>query len=164
MADTADYTLSLPPLLGFRTASDPATIKAASTALTTSYVAFPTDGYGVVVVNWEIVRFRLGYTNGDETSIQFYVEGYNGATWGPLLYKADQATAVSELTPDVYNITKATINTFVGATTLTYFTTPAFDVRGLQKIRIKIKSTGGTPTGTVVITVTGGIDISARGV
>ena len=162
MADNADYPLNPDPILGIRTSSKPATIKAAATALTTSYVAYPTDGYGVLTQAWSGVRFRLGYTNGDETSIQFYVEGYDGTQWGPLLYKADQATAVSEMTPDVYNITKATINTFVGATTLTYFTTPAFDTRGFSKIRIKIKSTGGTPTGTVVVMVIGIMDISGR--
>ena len=147
---------------GIRTASEALVVKAAATALTTSYVAFPSAGNEIVVTGWEWVKFKLTYTNGDETSIQWYVEGYDGVSWGPALFKATQAAAVAELTPDVYNVTKATINTFVGGTTATAFYHPAFDVLAFQQIRIKVKSTGGTPTGTLAISATAGIGISGR--
>ena len=148
---TLNFTV--PTTAGRLTTADAVTLYAAAT-VTTSWTATTHD---VVCLGWDTVKFGITYINGDETSYQFRAEGYDGSTWRILSYKAAQSGTASEITPDNLNITKATINTYQGGTTAINLATPAFDCTAFQRVRMSMKSTGGTPTGTVAITCTPGI-------
>lgn len=135
---------------GPRTVSGLITLRAAA-APTTSYVATTDDA---LCLGWDEVTFGIVYVNGDETSIQIRPQGYDGTSWRDLTYKAPQATAVSELTPDVVQLTKATFSTFYGAGATATIQLPPCNVAGCRKVRLMVKSTGGTPTGTIAVTAT----------
>jgi hypothetical protein len=158
----ADVALT-PVAAGIRTASERTLLKAAATAITDAYAEYPANPDGLLVVGWDMVRFTFVYTNGDETTIQVVIEGWDGTAWGPLLNLGVLGSGVREAIPEVIQLTKATINTYVGGTTATSFRTPWFDVLGLQKLRVKIKANNAAPTGTVAIYATGGILIAGRG-
>ena len=148
----------VPVSVGVRTATAQLVLRAAA-APTTSYVATTNT---VNTIGWEYVHFALAYTNGDETSIQIVPQLYDGTTWHDASFKATQATAVSEVTSDVLNLTKATMSTRYGAGTLGNFVLPPVSCIGFQQARLVVKSTGGTPTGTIGVTVTGSITVKTR--
>ena len=154
-------TVNFVPVVGYshRTATAAAVLRVAA-APTTSYVATTNDAD---CVGWEIVKFGIDYINGDETSIQLVAQGYDGTTWRDLAYKATQGSAVSELTSDVIQLTKATFSTRYGAGTVGNIMTPSFDCLGMQKVRMIVKSTGGTPTGTIAVSVTAAILVKYGG-
>lgn len=120
------------------------TVKA-STALTSSYVA------GTIVSTDEanFVGVLLNYAPGDETSIQVKVESTlddvsaglgSGSAW----YR--QATASTSggtitLTPGEYSITTSGL---ANPTLLSFIVNPL----KASGVRISVKATGGTPTGT----------------
>ena len=138
-------TLSFVPVLtGARTASALVTLNAATDALAASGT-YQETAHDAACVGWEFVVFRFVYTKGDETTLQIRPEGYDGTQWVPLGYQAVQASAVSELTKDVIQITG----------TLTVATRP-MSCRGYQRVRCSLKTTGGTPTDLVGITASAG--------
>lgn len=133
---------------GPRTVSGLVTLRAAA-APTTTYAATTDD---VNSIGWDEVAFGISYVNGDETSIQIRPQGYDGTSWRDLTYKAPQGTGVSELTPDVIQLTKATYSTFYGAGATATINLPPCNIAGCHKVRVMVKSTGGTPTGTIAVT------------
>ena len=139
-------TVTFVPASGFssRTASGEATLRAVA-APTASYVATTND---VSTVGWEFVVFQFTYTKGDETTLQIKPEGYTGTNWIALGYKATQATAVSELSLDIIQLT--------GTQTVA---SPPMSCLGFQKVRCSVKATGGTPTGTIGVTATGAVAV-----
>jgi hypothetical protein len=147
-------TVEFVPAPGTHRTATGALVLRVAAAPTTSYVATTNDA---ACVGWEIVKFGIDYINGDETSIQLKAQGYDGAGWRDLAYKATQATAVSEVTPDVLQLTKATFSTAYGAGQAGAIMTPSFDCLGMQKVRMVVKSTGGTPTGTIAVSANAAI-------
>lgn len=145
-------TLTFSPINGSRTASDQVVLRAAAVG-TTTYTATTNI---VDVRGWEYVVVGVDYTNGDETSYQLVPQGYDGTTWRDLGFKATQGSAVSEFTSDVIQITKATWSTRYGATTVGNAALPPISVIGFQQFRVLVKSTAGTPTGTIGITASAG--------
>lgn len=114
--------------------------------LTTGYTASDS----VRCVGWDYSIFRFPYTVGDETSMTVDVQGTTqgdkddtSAVWSSLGYKAVQSSGVSELTKDPLKITAANYSGADG------IYTPPYVVRGLHRVRVRIKATGGTPTGTI---------------
>lgn len=147
-------TVTLAPVsAGARTASEASTLRA-SAVLTSSYVVSTND---VNVVAWETVTLGFDYNDGDETSVQVYVEGYDGTTWREITVRDTPTLGVSEVTTLILQLSPGNFATSVN------IAAPPIDVRGFQRIRTYQKATGGTPTGTLGVTVTGGIGISARG-
>jgi hypothetical protein len=138
-----------------RTASDQRVLRVAA-APTTSYVATTNV---VNVHGWEYVIVGVDYTNGDETTIQLVPQGYDGTTWRDFAFKATQGSAVSEVTSDVIQLTKATFSTRYGAGTVGNVALPPICVIGFQQFRVQVKSVGGTPTGLVGITASAGVGI-----
>jgi len=134
-----------------RTASNTVTLRA-SAVLTSAYVVSTND---VNVQGWEVARLGLDYNDGDETTADIYVEGYDGTGWR-ILTRIDTSGVV---TKDVITLAPANYTDAGDSIVL-----PRFDVTGLQKIRTQQKATGGTPTGTLAVTCTLGIGIVARGV
>ena len=143
----------VPVTTGSRTATDQLVLRTAA-APTTSYVATTNT---CNTIGWEYVLFSIAYTNGDETSIQIVAQLYDGTTWQDTSFKATQGSAVSEVTSDVLQLTKATYSTRYGAGTVGNIALPAISCLGFQQARLLIKSTGGTPTGTIGVTATAGI-------
>ena len=138
--------------LSSRTCTDHLVLRAAAVG-TTSYVATTNV---VNVGGWEYVIVGIDYTNGDETSYQLVPQGYDGTTWRDTGFKATQGSAVSEITSDVLNITKATWSTRYGAGAAGNLALPPISVIGFQQFRVLVKSTGGSPTGTIGITISAG--------
>jgi hypothetical protein len=144
-------TKTLVPINGSRTASDQLALSFA--ASTTSFVAATDD---VLVSSWEYIVFSLAYTNGDETSFEVKPQGFDGTTWQDCAFKATQASTVSLITPDALSLAKATFSTAYGAATLANIALPPISCLGFQRMRLMRKHTGGTPTGTLTHTATGG--------
>lgn len=147
-------TLNFVPVSGstFRTASGQVVLRAAAVG-TTSYVATTND---VDTNGWEFVVFSIIYTNGDETSYELKAQGYDGTTWQDLAFKATQSSTVSAISPDVVQLVKATFSAAYGASTLGNIALPPVSCLGFQKVRMVLKSTGGTPTGTIGVTAAAG--------
>lgn len=140
-----------------RTSTGQVSLRAAA-AGTTSYVATTND---VDTSGWDFVVFSVIYTNGDETSYELKAQGYDGTTWQDLAFKATQGSAVSALSPDVLQIVKATFSTAYGAATIANIALPPVSCLGFQKLRMVLKSTGGTPTGTIGVTATAGVYVGS---
>lgn len=133
-----------PTTSGPHTSSDPVTLRAVAAA-TGSYVATTNDAN---CLGWDYVVYHITYTKGDETTLQIKPEGsYDGTNFIQMGYKATQGTGVSEITADILQIT--------GSLTVAL---PPMSCRGFQKVRVSVKATGGTPTGTVGVTATAGIE------
>jgi len=139
-----------------RTASGQVILRAPAVG-TTSYVATTND---VDTNGWEFVIFSIAYTEGDETSYELKAQGYDGTAWSDLAFKATQATAVSAISPDTVQLVAATFATAYGAGTLGTVALPPVSCLGFQKVRMVLKSTGGTPTGTIGVTATAGCYVS----
>lgn len=129
-------------------ATDRLTLEATGT-LTASYVATTDDAN---CIGYDYVVFHFTYTTGDETTIQIKPQGFNGTDWVDMTYKAPQGSAVSELTKDVIQVTKASYSTG------DKFASPQLSCHGFQKVRVSHKATGGTPTGTMKVYATAGIN------
>lgn len=146
-------TLAFTPIsAGIRTASALVTLNAVTDALAASGT-YQGTANNVSAVGWEYVVFVFDYTKGDETTLQIRPEGSpdDGSTWVPLGYQAAQGSGVSELTKDILQITG----------TLRVATRP-MSCKGYKLVRCSLNTTGGTPTGTCVVTATAGIRISGR--
>lgn len=143
----------VPVSAGIRTASDALSLRAAA-QLTTSYVA----STACDVVAWSSVTFQFAWVGLDATTIQFYVEAYDGTNWTILGYQAVQGSGVSELTQDIRQITLASYSATDGVAV------PPIDCVGWQQMRVYVKRTGGTANAakTFAITATAGIGVSGR--
>ncbi len=121
-------------------------------------VAVPTTSYvaGTVVSagpegEHNALGILVDYTKGDETSIEVKVESTNDPTstasgsvkWYQQVTQSASGGTVT-LTPAIYSMTAAS------AATEQFWTIIINPVKG-QMYRISVKSTGGTPTGTVGI-------------
>lgn len=138
---------------GPRTATSQLALRTAA-APTTSYVATTNV---VSVVGYEFIVFSIIYTNGDETSVELKPQLYDGTTWQDCGYIDAQASLVSALSPNVLQLVKADFSTTYGAATLANVACPPVLCLGFQQARMVVKSTGGTPTGTLGVTATAGI-------
>ena len=152
-------TLTFARVSGYthRTASDAVNLRTAAVG-TTSFVATTND---VDTNGWDFVVFGISYTEGDETSYNVKAQGYDGATWRDLAFKATQGSAVSAVSPDEIVLTAATFATAYGAGTIGNLALPPVSCLGFQKVRMVVKSIGGTPTGTIGITATAGVYVGA---
>lgn len=143
-------TVQFVPLSGYNSAKW-ATARATlddTGAVTASWVATTND---VDVVGWDYTVISCTYTTGAETLIRLRPEVYNGTDWVMATYKATQGSAVSEVTLDVLQITKANF------TTGDKFTLPGqFVVNGFQKFRLSRQGTSGSTFGTLELYVNGG--------
>lgn len=140
----ATLQFSPPTTSGPDTSSDAIVLRAAAT-ITKSYVATTNDAN---CLGWDYVVFLITYTKGDETNLQIKPEGsYDGTNFIQMGYKAAQGTGVSEITPDILQIT--------GSMTVAL---PPMSCRGFQKVRVSVKTADGTPTGTVAVSATGSIE------
>jgi hypothetical protein len=125
---------------------DPMTMSAAQT-LTGSYVA-TTDIWWVE--NFTIVEFWMGWTQGDETSMSVKVQtSYNGTTWGerPIVIDLGAGDGTGDAEPHQLVFTTANWPNDPAIA-------PVF-VHGARYVRLMVKATGGTPTGTVQVTCMG---------
>jgi microsomal dipeptidase-like Zn-dependent dipeptidase len=147
------YLIPASTTVGPKTASEPRTIRAAA-VLTDTYAA-STDA--VVTLGWDYVLLGLDYTEGSETTIQIKAQGSDGTTYRDLGYKATQGSTVSEITPDVIQLTAATFATAYGSNTIGRVWVGPIDVRGCQLFRTVQKANAGSTDGTLAITVVGGI-------
>lgn len=118
--------------------SQPHVIKG-TTTLTSSYVA----GTVVSVDEANFIGIMIVYTKGDETSVQIKVESSNdaGATFNQQVTQSTSGGTVT-IVPAVYQITAASYPS--GASDITYIINPI----KADQIKISVKATGGTPTGT----------------
>lgn len=109
---------------------------------TTSYVA----GTAFTVDEHNYVAFLINYTKGDETSLQVQVESSidGGTTWG---------VQASEGTPSSGEI--AVDDAFRTYTATGKYWLVVSPIKADQ-VRLSVKSTGGTPTGTVGVTAVAG--------
>lgn len=133
---------------GTENASAAAVLRVA-TALTSSYVA--TDA--APTLGFNCCRFLLGYAKGSETLALVRPEGYDGANWWPLGFKATQASAASDLSKDIISLTPAN---YAASDSVS---TPVFDCRGFQKVRASVEYSGGSAPGTLAVSVVFGSDV-----
>ena len=125
----------------FTNKSQPHPIKA-TTTLTGSYVA----GTVVSIDEQNAIGLDIIYTKGDETSVEIKVESSDDA--GTTFYQQiTQSTSGGTITivPAIYQITAASYPS--GASNITYIVTP---IKG-DTVKVSVKATGGTPTGTYKI-------------
>jgi hypothetical protein len=113
--------------------------------LTSSYVATTN---AVNAKGWPYVTFKIVYTKGDETTAQMKIEGSSdgGTTWFPIANKATQAAGVAEVSVDVLQLT--------GTQSVAL---PTINRAGHALLRMSVKATGGTPTGTMGVYASGSI-------
>ena len=144
-----------PTTPGPNTTTDRVLLRAQALA-TTSYVA--SDDVKTLGVDYIVFGFL--YTKGDETSHQVRVEGFNGTDWVPLGYKDSPTSGLSELTPDVLQLTASSYAS--GANGGDVGSAPYY-CAGYQRVRCQVKRTGGTDgaAGTIGVTATG---VVARGI
>ena len=118
-----------------------------TTTLTASYVA--TDE--VVTWEYELLKFVLTYVKGDETTVEILLESSDdgGTTWRKLCVAETPSSGVSALVPHVLQLTPADWSA-------TDYPSFDVDVRAASRVRVKVKATGGTPTGTYAVSVVGG--------
>lgn len=115
------------------------------TVLTGIYVASTNH---VMVKGFATASFTLVYTKGDETSCEIKFERSNdgGTSWYAMAYKAAQSSSVAAISVDVAQMTASQSVTL-----------PPMSVLGNALLRTSQKATGGTPTGTLAVYVSGGI-------
>lgn len=120
--------------------SKPHIIRAA-TAATTSYVA----GTVVSVDEANMIGIQATIVKGNETSFEFKVESSidGGTTWAQQITESASGGTVT-LTPAIYTLTGASL---AATQVFTFIVSPV----KADQIRVSVKSTGGTPTGTVAI-------------
>ena len=122
-------------------------------AITAAYVATSHVRCGEL----DEVTVGLTIAKGDETSIEVIAETSNdgGSTWYPVQVMDETlAAGVAVMAPDTKQIVVSTL----AATDYAGF---VVDVRGWDAVRLKMKATGGTPTGTVIANIWGALHRSA---
>lgn len=120
--------------------SQPHIIRAAAVT-TTSYVA----GTVVSVDEANMIGLQITIVKADETSFEFKVESSidAGVTWAQQLTESASGGTVT-LTPAIYTLTGASL---AATQVITFVVNPI----KADQVRVSVKSTGGTPTGTVAI-------------
>jgi len=148
--------LNLPPkaILGPNTASESLEIRA-DAVLTSGYEYTS----AVRVLGLKFLNLIIDYTKGDETSVQIIGQlGVNtdgtveGTTWKGFYITLSPSTAgISEVVQHLLQLTAA-------AHAATSDGEVPVNVMGKQVVRFGVKATGGTPTGTIGISVTGSME------
>jgi len=120
--------------------STPHIVRAAAVT-TTSYVA----GTVVGIDEANAIGIQVTIVKNNETSFEFLVESSldGGVTFGQQV-NLTASGGTTTLAPNVYSITGASL---AATQVVTFIVTP---IKGDQ-IKISVKSTGGTPTGTVAV-------------
>lgn len=126
----------------FPNKSKPHIVRAVA-APTTSYVS----GTVFSIDEQNMVGLMVSYTKGDETSIELKVESSidGGSTFYQQITQSPSGGTIT-IVPGIYSITAASYPS--GTSNITFVISP---IKG-DVLRVSVKSTGGTPTGTVGIT------------
>lgn len=139
----------VPVSVGLRTATAALNLRTAATI--DSKVAYTASTNTANTVGWEYVHFAIVYAKGDETSIRFKAELYDGTNWQPVIFKDTQLTGYSAISLDLLEATASLTGGL-----------PPILVLGYQQARLSFIANGGTPTGTIGITATASVGIAAR--
>ncbi len=121
----------------------------AAVALTASYVVTTHD---VITMGFDLIVFGFDYntTGADETTVEFYAEGFDGTTWRRLSEKSPASGGVAAL--GIPPLQWARTDFASGANS---FMSPPFDTAGCQRVRGYAKKTGGTTFSALGISAVG---------